>query len=151
LDLLRQDPDSTGALVDQYRRPVPLLAAGQVLAREANATMDVSDGLLIDLQRLAEASGCAAEVDLDALPLSRAFIAERGQDRRARLFAATGGDDYALLAALPEDFDPLGLPLPSDSTIAAVGRLAEGSGITLRDAAGPVGLPERMGYEHRRD
>ena len=151
LDLLRQDPDSTGALVDQYRRPVPLLAAGQVLAREANATMDVSDGLLIDLQRLAEASGCAAEVDLDALPLSRAFIAERGQDRRARLFAATGGDDYALLAALPEDFDPLGLPLPSDSTIAAVGRLAEGSGITLRDATGPVELPERMGYEHRRD
>ncbi len=151
LDLLRQDPDSTGALVDQYRRPVPLLAAGQVLARKANATMDISDGLLIDLQRLAEASGCAAEVDLDALPLSRAFIAERGQDRRARLFAATGGDDYALLAALPEDFDPLGLPLPSDSTIAAVGRLAEGSGITLRDATGPVELPERMGYEHRSD
>ena len=151
LDLLRQDPDSTGALVDQYRRPVPLLAAGQALARKANATMDISDGLLIDLQRLAEASGCAAEVDLDALPLSRAFIAERGQDRRARLFAATGGDDYALLAALPEDFDPLGLPLPSDSTITAVGRLAEGSGITLRDAAGPVGLPERMGYEHRSD
>ena len=151
LDLLRQDPDSTGALVDQYRRPVPLLAAGQVLARKANATMDISDGLLIDLQRLTEASGCAAEVDLDALPLSRAFIAERGQDRRARLFAATGGDDYALLAALPAGFDPLGLPLPSDSTIAAVGRLAEGSGITLRDAAGPVGLPERMGYEHRSD
>ena len=151
LELLQDDPEATGPLVDQYRRPVPLLAAGQVLAREANATMDVSDGLLIDLQRLAEASGCAAEVDLDALPLSRAFIAERGQDRRARLFAATGGDDYALLAALPEDFDPLGLPLPSDSTIAAVGRLAEGSGITLRDAAGPVGLPERMGYEHRSD
>ncbi|MCL6683644.1 thiamine-phosphate kinase [Sphingomonas alba] len=151
LNLLQEDAEATGPLIDQYRRPVPLLAAGQVLARKANATMDISDGLLIDLQRLAEASGCAAEVDLDALPLSRAFIAERGQDRRARLFAATGGDDYALLAALPEGFDPLGLPLPSDSTIAAVGRLTEGSGITLRDAAGPVGLPERMGYEHRRD
>jgi len=149
LDLLRQDPDSTGALVDQYRRPVPLLAAGQALARKANATMDISDGLLIDLQRLTEASGCAAEVDLDALPLSRAFIAERGQDRRARLFAATGGDDYALLAALPAGFDPLGLPLPSGSTITAIGRLAEGSGIRLRDASGPVGLPKRMGYEHR--
>jgi thiamine-monophosphate kinase len=149
LDLLRQDQDSTGALVVHYRRPVPLLAAGQVLARKANATMDISDGLLIDLQRLTEASGCAAEVDLDALPLSRAFIAERGQDRRARLFAATGGDDYALLAALPAGFDPLGLPLPSGSTITAVGRLAEGSGIRLRDASGPVGLPKRMGYEHR--
>ena len=151
LSLLQDDPHSTGPLVDQYRRPVPLLAAGQALAAKANAMMDVSDGLLIDLARLCEASGCAAEVDLDALPLSRAFIAERGQDRRARLFAATGGDDYALLAALPEDVDPLGLSLPSDSTIAAVGRLAEGSAITLRDAAGPIELPETLGYEHRRD
>jgi len=151
LRLLQGDVHSTGLLVDQYRRPVPLLAAGQALARQAHAMMDVSDGLLIDLSRLCEASGCAAEVDLEALPLSRAFVAELGQDRRARLFAATGGDDYALLAALPEGVDPLALSLPSDSTIAAIGRLAEGSGISLYDAAGPVELPETLGYEHRRD
>ena len=48
-----------------------------------------------------------------ACRLSRAFIAERGADRRARLSAATGGDDYALLAALPADFDPLSLSLPA--------------------------------------
>jgi len=151
LRLLQGDVHSTGLLVDQYRRPVPLLAAGQALARQAHAMMDVSDGLLIDLSRLCEASGCAAEVDLEALPLSRAFVAELGQDRRARLFAATGGDDYALLAALPEGVDPLALSLPSDSTIAAIGRLAEGSGISLYDAAGPVELPETLGYEHRRN
>lgn len=150
LELLREDSEATGPLVDQYRRPVPLLAAGQVLAREASATMDVSDGLLIDLMRLCQASGCGAEVDLDSLPLSRAFIAERGQDRRARLFAATGGDDYALLAALPQGIDPLSLSLPADSTIAAIGRLAKGSELKLHDAAGPVELPESMGYEHRR-
>ena len=148
---LQDDPEATGFLVDKYRRPVPLLADGEVLAREANAIMDVSDGLLIDLKRLCDASGCAAEVDLGALPLSRAFIAERGQDRRARLFAATGGDDYALLAALPAGIDPLSLSLPADSTIAAIGRLTDGSGISLRDADGPVGLPETLGYEHRRD
>ena len=151
LRLLQGDVHSTGLLVDEYRRPVPLLAAGQALARQAHAMMDVSDGLLIDLSRLCEASGCAAEVDLEALPLSRAFVAELGQDRRARLFAATGGDDYALLAALPEGVDPLALSLPSDSTIAAIGRLAEGSGISLYDAAGPVELPETLGYEHRRN
>jgi thiamine-monophosphate kinase len=149
LSLLSEDAESTGPLVDQYRRPVPLLAAGQVLAREANAMMDVSDGLLLDLARLCEASGCGAEVDLDALPMTRAFVAERGQDRRARLFAATGGDDYALLAALPEGIDPLSLSLPADSTIAAIGRLAPGSGIRLHDSAGPVELPEALGYEHR--
>jgi thiamine-monophosphate kinase len=151
LELLQEDEESTGVLVDQYRRPVPLLAAGQALAREAKAMMDVSDGLLLDLARLCEASSCGAEVDLDALPLSRAFIAERGQDRRARLFAATGGDDYALLAALPEGTDPLSLSLPADSIVAAIGRLVAGSGIALRDTAGPVALPEALGYEHRRD
>ena len=56
--------------------------------------------------RLCSASGCGAAVDLDALPLTRAFIAERGQHRAARLFAATGGDDYALLAACAPDLDP---------------------------------------------
>jgi len=150
LELLQDDPEATGPLVDQYRRPVPLLAAGQVLAREANAMMDVSDGLLLDLARLCEASGRGADIDLDALPLSRAFIAERGRDRRARLFAATGGDDYALLAALPEGIDPLSLSLPTDSTIVAIGRLTEGGAIALHDAAGPVELPEALGYEHRR-
>jgi thiamine-monophosphate kinase len=147
---LSSDPEAIGPLVDQYRRPVPLLADGQALAREASAMMDVSDGLLLDLGRLCTASGCGAEVDLDALPLSRAFIAERGQDRKARLFAATGGDDYALLAALPDGIDPVSLSLPSDSRIAGIGRLVEGRGIAVRDSSGPVKLPETLGYEHRR-
>ena len=97
---LREDQNAAGPLVEAYRRPVPLLAAGQALAPHAHAMMDVSDGLLLDAQRMAEASGCSAVIDLDALPLSDAFIAVRGDDRDARLFAATAGDDYALLAAL---------------------------------------------------
>ena len=69
LELLRDDSEATGALVDVYRRPVPLLAAGQALASRAHAMMDVSDGLLIDAMRMAEASALNAEIDLDALPL----------------------------------------------------------------------------------
>lgn len=150
LDLLRRDRKASGPLVDIYRRPVPLLAAGQALAPAATAMMDVSDGLLLDLSRLLAASGCGAEVDLSALPLSRAFIAERGQDRADRLFTATGGDDYALLAALPPGLDPgLSLPLPKGSMIRTIGSLTEGGGLTLSDRGEPVPLPERLGYEHR--
>ena len=150
LELLRFDPKADGPLVDIYRRPVPLLAAGRALAPRATAMMDVSDGLLIDLSRMIEASGCGAEVDLSALPLSRAFIAERGQDRPSRLFAATGGDDYALLAALPSDLDPgLSLSLPKGSSLAPIGTLVEGSRLSLFDSSGPVPLPERLGHEHR--
>ncbi len=143
------DPASTGPLVDIYHRPVPLLEMGRALSAHATAIMDVSDGLLLDLARLCQASGCGAEIDLESAPLSRAFIAERGQDRSARLFAATGGDDYALLAALPPDFDPVRLCLPDAPTLRCIGRIVAGSGLKLHDRDGDVPLPERLGYEHR--
>jgi len=149
LQLLQADPRSTGPLVDIFRRPVPLLAAGRALAPAASAMMDVSDGLLLDCARLVEASGCGAEIDLDALPLSRAFVAERGAGRPARLFAATGGDDYALLAALPPALDPFTLSLPADARLTRIGTLVDGASLTLRDSQGAVPLPERLGHEHR--
>lgn len=149
LELLREDKAATGALVDIYRRPVPLLAAGQALAPHAHAMMDVSDGLLLDAARLAEVSGVSAVIDLDAVPLSEAFRRERGRNREARLFAVTGGDDYALLAALPAGTDPLTLSLPRGTTIARVGVLAaEGPPVSLVSGGIPIPLPERLGFEH---
>ena len=145
---LLADPTATGPLVDAYRCPQPLLAAGRILAPHATAMMDVSDGLLLDASRLAEASGRSGQIDLATLPLSDAFIAERGNDRPARLFAATGGDDYALLLALPETVDPFTLPLPSDTTITAIGRLSSGKGLSLTDGKMPVPVPEHLGHEH---
>ena len=149
LELLREDEEAEGPLVEAYRRPVPQLAVGRLLAPYAAAMMDVSDGLLLDARRLCAASKCGARIDLDALPLSRAYIAERGTNRRARIAAATGGDDYALLAALPPDFDPLGLSLPSGTILARIGTLTEGEGVSLFNASGKVPLPEQLGYEHR--
>ena len=147
---LLADEAASSPLVDIYRRPVPLLVPGQVLAPVAHAMMDVSDGLLLDAMRLAEASGLGAEIDLDALPLSRAFIAEHSGDLDARLFAATGGDDYALLVALAPDEDPLRLSLPQGTTIARVGSLAaEGALLSLVSGGRPVPLPERLGFEHQ--
>jgi thiamine-monophosphate kinase len=137
-------------LVERYRRPRPRLEAGQRLAPMVAAMMDVSDGLLIDSSRLAQASSVAVEIDLASLPLSEAFLALAGGGREARLAAATAGDDYELLfAAAPERTaaisalqDELGLPLRR------VGVLAEGSGLSLTDSGEPVPLPERLGWVH---
>src|SRR3954462_8917109 len=76
---LREDRHAAGTLVDIYRRPVPLLSAGQVIAPRANAMMDVSDGRLLDARRMAEGSRCRIKIHLDTLPLSSAFIDARGQ------------------------------------------------------------------------
>jgi thiamine-monophosphate kinase len=149
---LQADRNATGPLVEVYRRPVPLLSAGQAIAPRANAMMDVSDGLLLDARRLAEASRCRLRVHLDSLPLSAAFIKERGDNLETRLFAATGGDDYSLLAALPPKVDPSTLSLPEGTTIERIGNLEAGApAVRLLNDGRPVPLPERLGFEHSHD
>ena len=147
---LLDDARATGPLVDIYRRPVPQLGAGQVLAPQAHAMMDVSDGLLLDARRMAEASGCAIAIELDGLPLSSAFVAERGASVDSCLFAATAGDDYALLAALPPELDAAILPLPKGTRISRIGTLTAGeASLSLTSGGEPVELPERLGFEHQ--
>lgn len=127
-------------LLAAYRRPQPRLAEGRALARLVHAMMDVSDGLLIDAERMAAASGLAVEIDLATIPLSDALRA-RGADRPARLAAATAGDDYELLFALPPGMLP-----PVAAT--RVGRFGVGAGLTLVDGDAALPLPARLGYLH---
>jgi len=123
---LAGDPDHA----DAYLRPQPRLAEGQALAPHVHAMMDVSDGLLIDTRRIADASGLAVEIDLEAVPHVGAIMV-----------AVTAGDDYELLFATYPD-----APLPVPAT--RIGTFAQGQGLTLRDAAGPVPLPLTLGWEH---
>ena len=128
-------------LLAAYCRPQPRLAEGQALAPIVHAMMDVSDGVLIDVRRMAAASGLAVTIDLAAIPLSAAYRAFAGDDRAARLAAATAGDDYQLLfAALP------GLPIPVAAT--AIGSFAVGAGLTLVHGSETLVLPHRLGFEH---
>lgn len=143
------DKQAKGPLVDVYRRPIPQLAAGRAMAGAASAMMDVSDGLLLDALRMAQACGCAASIDLAALPLSEAFVEARGSALDGRLFAASAGDDYALLAALPADCDPTSLGLPNGTVVARIGSLDAGApAIRLTLDGVPVDLPARLGFEH---
>lgn len=128
-------------LLAAYRRPQPRLAEGQALAPLVHAMMDVSDGLLIDAARMAAASGAAVAIDLAAIPLSAGYRAFAGEDRDARLAAATAGDDYQLLFAAPPG---LVLPVPA----ARIGSVEAGAGLRLSDAGAPVPLPDRLGYLH---
>lgn len=127
----------SATLLTAYRRPQPLIAEGIALAPFVTAIMDVSDGLLIDAARMAAASGLAVTVALDAVPLSpdlRAFDPDP-------LKAATAGDDYALLFALPPDAMP---PVPA----IRVGSFAPGAGLTLTRDGAPIALPDRLGWLH---
>lgn len=130
------------ALRAAYRRPVPQITAGRALAAHVGAMMDVSDGLLIDAARMAAASGVALHIDLAAVPLSADTMAIAGDDRAARLRAATAGDDYQLLFTSAQ-------PLPAlDCRVTAIGQVVAGTGLRLYDAAGAVPLPADLGWMH---
>ena len=143
LAIARGEMAGAASLLKAYRTPVPQLAAGAALAPTVSAMMDVSDGLLIDALRLADASGVAAMIDLDAVPLSAEFRDFRGDDRAARLAAATAGDDYQLLFASAR-------PLPSLPCPATrIGQIVRGSGVHLHDRDGAVPLPMTLGWLHQ--
>lgn len=136
LEIARGTPGPS-PLLARYRRPQPRLAEGRALAPHVHAMTDVSDGLLIDAARMAAASGAAIALDLDRVPLSAELRARGGTP----LDAATAGDDYELLFAAPPEYAPA-------VRATAIGRVAEGSGLTLLDRGAPVPLPARLGFEH---
>jgi thiamine-monophosphate kinase len=91
---------SSRALIRRQLTPTPRLEAGRALAshRLATAMLDLSDGLMIDLDRLCRASGAGATLLIDQLPISPSLAAygRRTNQDPIRL-ALTGGEDYELL------------------------------------------------------
>ncbi len=133
--------DGPPALMAAYHRPEARLDAGQKLAPHVTVMMDISDGLLLDASRMALASGLALEIDIAAIPLSRDYIACRGDAQDSRMQASSWGDDYQLLFAAPK-----GAELPVSAT--AVGKFSEGGGLSLYDNDASVPLPPTLGYQH---
>ncbi|MDE2563528.1 MAG: thiamine-phosphate kinase [Sphingomonadales bacterium] len=90
----------TSADTAAYRRPVALLAEGRMLAPRVTAMMDVSDGLLLDASRLAEASGATIWLDSFRVPFAPGLPPDRRDE------AMRWGDDYQLLFTLPAESEP---------------------------------------------
>ncbi len=134
-------------LRDRYHLPVPRVDLGRRLVGLANAAIDVSDGLLADLGHICDASGLAATVSVDAVPLSPAARAALAADPGLADEPLTGGDDYELLFTAPSTADAALAGLPFHLT--AIGTMGPGSGVALVDATGcPRPVPAKRGWTH---
>lgn len=140
-------PD-VAALVRRFDYPTPRVRFGLAARGIASAAMDLSDGLLGDLPKLAQASGLAAHVTVQRLPLSDAMRAAVSLSQ-AREWALAAGDDYELLLAVPParfaDLETAASRL--DLRLTAVGELHDGSGVTW-SLDGRDFRPVARGYEH---
>lgn len=135
---------SPRALVDAYRRPEPPYPAGIAAAQAgAHAMLDVSDGLLLDAERLALASGVGIDFDTALVAIDEPVASAAAAYNLDPLqWILGGGDDHALLATFPA-----GTPLPPP--FVAIGRVVAG------DPVGHVrvnGRPAEVapGFEHFR-
>lgn len=137
------------ALRAASRRPTPRVDAGRRLAAAGvSAMMDCSDGLALDVSRLATASHVEIQIDLERVPLAQGVAqVARAAGSAADLFAATGGDDYELIVTAPA---ALAAEVGSDLDVplTAIGRVVAGSGVTLRRDGATI-TPETQGWEHR--
>jgi thiamine-monophosphate kinase len=134
------------ALLHAHLRPTARVGEGAVLARHgATAMMDLSDGLAMDLTRLASASGVSALLRLGDVPIA---------DGATRDDALGGGEDYELLVALPDEEafasaanelrETYGTPLT------AIGSTGPGEGVNAVDEDGVQRRLEPTGWDHFR-
>jgi len=132
-----------GSRLGRHLRVVPRLAEGRWLhAHGATAMMDVSDGLALDLLRLARASGVG--IDLERVRVHRDARRLARADRRSALeHALCDGEDHELVATLSAAAwgrarDEAARRYPH---IAVVGRVRAGRGLAVRRS--PDGPLER--------
>ncbi len=87
------------AIEHRMHDPIPRLQLGTKLRDIASAALDISDGLLGDLQHILKQSHVSAEVSLDLLPKSETLQKQSGLIQNQ--FAGCGGDDYELCFTTP--------------------------------------------------
>ncbi|MEW5727335.1 MAG: thiamine-phosphate kinase [Pseudomonadota bacterium] len=137
-------------LEDRFRLPRPRVETGPALVGIASAGMDVSDGLVQDLGHICRASGLAATIRADLVPLSDAARAAIGSDHSLLATALTGGDDYELLfTAPPEQEDAIAAVAAATGTaLTRIGAMAVGEGVAVVDGDGTPLALGHGGWRH---
>ena len=153
LRLLQSGKQPDRFLLGRHVDPTARIACGLALAaaRVPTAMIDISDGLLADLQHLLAGSGVGAVIEQQNLPLSTPFrTALDGQPDLIEL-ALTGGEDYELLFTAPDVASEAVAAVSHrcQVPITRVGRIVTaGEGLRLRGPAGELPLPAHRGYKH---
>ncbi len=148
---LADDAAARAVLVGRYRVPQPRNALAGAVCDRASAAMDVSDGLAGDLAKLCAASGVSAVIDAPSIPVSAPVAALLDRGIVGIEAIVSGGDDYEILCAIPEN----GLEAferaagVAGVAVASIGTVIAGSSVPrFLDARGrEIALP-RLSWSH---
>jgi len=93
-----------GYFVDRHKQVTPEIQKGQILSRYVNAMIDLSDGLLMDLNRVLSASQKGARIVYENLPVTpnmKKICRENGWNEYEIVLG--GGEDYVLLFTVSKE------------------------------------------------
>ena len=148
---LDDDGGARAMLIGRYRVPQPRNALAKAVRDHAHAAIDVSDGLAGDLAKLCGASGVSAVIDAPSIPLSAATAALLARGTVGIETIVSGGDDYEILCAIPEDSFEAFVQAAGQAGVAvsSVGVIVAGSSVPrFLDGEGrEIALP-RLSYSH---
>lgn len=148
------NPTERAWLIERLRLPTPRLALGAALAGQASAAADISDGLVADLGHICETSGCAACIDLDAVPMSAAACHAVTDLQPLRHSLLTGGDDYELVFTAPTSARERLVVIAREAGVALtrIGRIEapgdDSAGVGVYDVNGDRVDLRHGGYRH---
>ena len=132
------DPAMRDHLERRYLVPEPRTALALALRMQASAAMDVSDGLVGDLEKLCRTSRVAAAIEVARVPLSAAASAAAAAEPSLIETVLTGGDDYEILCTMAPGQVAAFRAAAAAAGIAAteIGRIAAGEGAQFLDRDG---------------
>jgi thiamine-monophosphate kinase len=136
------------ALRQAFLHPQPRVNEGQILLQQGvKAAIDISDGLIADLEHICQASNVGARIEVTRLPLYPAVKAAFGN--KALDMALAGGEDYELLfTATEEVINRAAKKIACPLTL--IGEITDdaASGVTLIDVSGKACKPAASGWQH---
>ncbi len=137
-------------LLQRLHRPTPRLEAGINLRQLASAAIDISDGLVQDLQHILDASQVGAVINMNQIPLSDANLLISGE-KQAKSYALTAGDDYELCFTIrPELREKLERTFVTASTaVTQIGYITADKGLRVKNEDQLVEF-ENRGFDHFR-
>jgi len=91
-------------LEEKHYVSTPRILAGQALINIASSAIDISDGLVSDLQHIINDSNVGAQLNLESLPISNELTSFVHHDyKRAYQYALTSGEEYELCFTIPNE------------------------------------------------
>ena len=137
-------------LKERYLLPRPRTSLGLALRGLASSCIDISDGLIADLNHVCRVSGLSASVEVERIPISdpaRAVLADNPDLIQSIL---GGGDDYELLfTASPRVHEAVEQASHlCGYCVTRIGKMSAGSGVEVVDGNNEQIDISKMGYTH---